>query len=280
MSQGIDKLQVGKAVKTAFESLWLHKRQLAEWSALPLVLFGVIEILSQPYVAGLDRIVSSEFDSEWLPGVVAAGQARAVLQIMVWTWLELLLYRLFLLGPAATLTPSHRRSIYVSLFIFNLAILALNAVPTMVFDYARIVGGVAGAEIFGLLFFPLYLFVTVRLAFVFPAICLGWPWGLRQRWSETEGNFWRLLLAYLLGYMPMIALMILFSTAGFDVLGYEFSPDVSPLAEAVTRALVTLVALLTGTAVTAAAVAQLTGFRAAGMTGQGPGPTEIAQRFD
>ena len=41
-----------------------------------------------------------------------------------------------------------------------------------------------------------------------------------------------------------------------------------------------LLLLLAATAATAAAVAQITGYRAAGMTGQGPGPTEIAERFD
>lgn len=280
MSQGIDRLKVWEAVKTAYGSIWLHKGRLAEWSVVPLVLIAVIEIFSQPYIAGLDRMLSGEVDAEWQSGVVAAGQLRIVLQIVVWTWLEMLVYRLFLLGPQADLTAAQRRSIFASLLVFNLAILALNTVPTVAFDYARIVGGVSQAELFSLLLVPVYLFVTVRLAFVFPAICLGSPWQLRQRWAETRGNVWRLLLAYLLGYLPMIALIIVFSSAGLDFATYELSSGVSPVVEAVARALVNLVAVLTGAAVTAAAVAQLTGFRASGMTGQGPGPTEIAKTFD
>ena len=244
------------------------------------MLIAVIEIVSQPYIAGLDQIVSAEPDAEWLPAVVAAGQLRNVLQMAVWTGLELSCYRLFLLGPGADLPASHRRSIFISLLIFNLALMALNSVPTVAFDYARIVGGMAEAEFFSLVFFPIYLFVAVRLAFVFPAICLGWPWELRQRWLETQNNFWRLLLAYLLGYLPVVVLVIVFSALGFDVASFELSAGVSPIAEAAARAVVNLVALLTATAVTAAAVAQLTGFRAAGMTGQGPGPTEIARTFD
>ena len=81
MGQGIDKLQVWAAVRTAFGSIWLHRIRLAGWSVLPLVLIAVIEIVSQPYIAGLDRIVSSEPDAEWLPAVVAAGQLRNVLQM-------------------------------------------------------------------------------------------------------------------------------------------------------------------------------------------------------
>lgn len=280
MAQGIDKLQVFEAVKTAFGSLWLHRRQLAGWSVLPLVLVAVIEFLFQPYVAGLDRVVSVGPESEWLPGAVAAGQLRGALQMAVWTGLELSCYRLFLLGPGASLTTAQRRAIYVSLLTFNLALLALNSAPTVAFDYARIVGGMAEAEFFGLLYFPFYYFVAVRLAFVFPAISLGWAWDLRQRWSETQGNFLRLLGAYMLGYVPMFVLISLFSALGFEVATYELSDSVSPIAEAAVRAAISLVALLTATAITAAAVAQLTGFRAAGMTGQGPGPTDIARRFD
>lgn len=280
MSQGIDKLQIWAAVRTAFESIWLHRRQLAGWSVLPLVLAAVIEFLFQPYVAGLDRVVSVGPDSEWLPGAVAAGQLRGALQMAVWTGLELSCYRLFLLGPGASLTTAQRRAIYLSLLTFNLALLALNSVPTVAFDYARIVGGMAEAEFFGLLYFPFYYFVAVRLAFVFPAISLGWAWELRQRWSETQGNFLRLFGAYMLGYVPMIVLISLFSALGFEVATYELTDSVSPMAEAAVRAVISLVALLTATAITAAAVAQLTGFRAAGMTGQGPGPTEIARRFD
>ena len=280
MSQGIDKLRVGEAVKTAFESLWLHRRQLASWSVLPLVLVALIEFLSQPYIAGLDQIVSAVPNAQWRPGAVAAGQLRTVLQVAVWTGLELSCYRLFLLGPGTGLAAGHRRAIYASLLIFNLALLALGSAPSVAFDYARIVGGMAEAELYSLLLFPLYYFVSVRLAFTFPAISLGWSWDLRQRWSETRGNFWRLLGAYLLGYLPMIGMLVLVSALGFDVSSYELTPGMSPIIEVAFRAAVSLVALLTATAITAAAVAQLTGFRAAGMTGQGPGPTEIARRFD
>lgn len=280
LGQGIDRLQVLEALKTAFESIWLHRIRLAGWSVPPLLLVAVIEIVFQPYVAGLDRIVSTEPGAEWLPSVVAAGQLRNALQMAVWTGLELSCYRLFLLGPGADLSASHRRSIFVSLLIFNLSLMALNSVPTLALDYARIVGGFAEAESISLLLFPVYYFIAVRLAFVFPAISLGWPWDLRQRWSETRNNFWRLFLAFLAAYLPMIVLISLFSGLGFDVASFELSAGVSPIAEAAARAIVNLVALLTATAVTAAAVAQLTGFRAAGMTGQGPGPTEIANRFD
>jgi hypothetical protein len=280
LSQGIDRLQVWAAVRTAFESIWLHRRQLAGWSVLPLVLVVVIELLSQPFIGGLDRIVSAVPDAEWLPGAVAAGQLRNALQIAVWTGLELSCYRLFLLGAGAGLSAPHRRAIFASLLVFNLALLALSSGPTVAFDYARIVGGMAEAEFFSLLFFPIYYFVAVRLAFVFPAISLGWPWDLRQRWSETKGNFLRLFGAYMLGYIPMMVLISLFSALGFDVSTYELSDAVSPILEAAARSVISLVALLTATAITAAAVAQLTGFRAAGMTGQGPGPTEIAKRFD
>lgn len=280
MSQSASKLEIWEALKTAYSSLWLQRRSVAGWSAVPVLLVAVIDLLARPFVGGLDQILQAEPGAQWHTGIVVAGQLRTVLQLAVWTVLELACYRLFLLGPGSELPASQMRAIYLSLLAFNVALTAVAIGPNLVFDYARITSGNDAWEAVSLIYFFFYLFIGVRLAFVFPAISIGNPWALRQRWAETEGNFWRLLLVLVLAYLPMFLISGLFSSLGINVTGSTLSPEGFPVFEALARSVVTLVLLLSATAVTAAAVSQLTGHRAAGMTGQGPGPTDIASRFD
>ncbi len=280
LSQGIDKLQVGEAVRTALGSLWLQRRQIAGWTVAPLLLVAVIELLAHPYVAGLDRLLLAEPGATWQTGLVVAGQLRDVMQMAVWTVLELACYRLFLLGSVAGPAGSPMRTIYLSLLTFNIVLMGVANAPSLAVAYARIADAQPTWEALSLLAFLFYMFIGIRLAFVFPAISLGWPWDLPRRWSETAGNFWRLLGAMLLGFVPMYLLSVLFSAMGFNTSGYALSPGLLSVAEAAARSVLSLVLVLCATAVTAAAVCQLTGFRAAGMTGQPPGPTDIAKRFD
>ena len=280
LSQSTNTLDVGEAAKTAFASIWLHRRRLAAWAVAPALLVAVIDLMSQPFVAGLDDIVRGEPGADWRSGAVVAGLLSTALQLAAWTVLELICYRLFLLGPGAEPPASGLRAIYLSLLTFNLALTALILVPSIGLDYLRIVDGRPEMEFLSFVYYLLYIFVSVRLAFAFPAISLGWGWGLRERWRETGSNVWRLLLLFVLAFSPIIALTALLSGAGFDLSGYALSNTVPPVLEALARALVNLTLLLVTTAAIAAAVAQITGFRAAGMTGQGPGPTDIAARFD
>lgn len=280
MSQGARKLEIWEALKTAYGSLWLQRRSIAGWSVVPVLLVAVIDLLVRPFVSGLDQILQAEPGIQWDTGIVLAGQVRTVLQLAVWTVLELACYRLFLLGPGSELPAGQMRAIFLSLLAFNVALTAVAIGPNLAFDYARITSGNDAWEAVSLLYFFFYLFIGVRLAFVFPAISMGYPWALRQRWAETEGNFWRLLLVLVLAYLPMFLVSGFFSALGIAVTGSTLPPDGFPILEALARSIVTLVLLLSATAVTAAAVSQLTGHRPAGMTGQGPGPKEIASRFD
>ena len=276
----MDKLRVWTAVKTAYASIWLHRRRLAGLAVVPVLLAVAIELAIQPWIGGLDRIVFDEPDAQWLPGAVAAGQLREALLIAVWAGFELPCYRLFLLGTGAALPGHHWRAIYASLLTFSLMLVAIYNLPSIAFDYARIAGDVSDTASVDLILSVAYGAVTVRLAFVFPAICLGWRWDLRRRWAETRGNFWRLLLAFMLAYVPVFVLVVLFMALGLDVTRYELSGGAVSVVQAAVRAIVSLASLLPGIAVTVAAVAQLTGHSASGLTGRGPGMTEIAERFD
>lgn len=277
----MNRLDVGEVVKTAYGSLWLQRRALIGWSVVPWLLVAVIDLLARPYMGPLDgMLLADPPTAEWQTALVLAAQLRSALQLAVWTVLEIACYRLFLLGSRSELPAPQMRAIYVSLLVFNIALTALAVVPDLVFDYLRVTRLQPGWQGVSLLYFFLYIFIAVRLAFVFPAISLGLPWDLGSRWAETQGNFWRLLAALFTAYLTMFLLTGLFSAFGLKVTGYAFSPDGLPVLEALARSFVSLVFLLAATAVTAAAVSQITGRRAQGMTGQGPGPTEIASRFD
>ncbi len=280
MSQGVDKLRVWKAVKVAYGSLWLHKRRLAGWAILPMVLTVTVDWLLQPYLVELDGMVADAPGVEWMPGAVAAGQLRDILLVAVWTGFELLLFRLLLLGSAAELLAPQWRSIYVSLLSFSLAFMFFINVPTVAIGYAQIVGGVDGGGFLEPAYQVLYGFISVRLAFVGPAICLGWRWELRKRWDETRGNFWRLFLAIMIAMVPVYVLVSAFLLLDFDIASYGYSAAPSAVTEPVARAFVTLLSELFIIAVTVAAVAQLIGHSASGLAGQGPASAELAARFD
>ena len=280
LGQGMNKLDVGLALKTACGSIWLQRRPLAALSVVPVLLVAVIDLLARPYVAGLEQILAIAPDAEWQTGIVVAGQIRDVLHMAVWTVLELACYRLFLLGPGSDLPGSKMWAIYVSLLAFNIALMMLMNVPSLVVNYAEITGRSPTWQAVRLVIFAAYMFVSIRLVFVFPAISLGNPWDLPQRWTETEGNFWRLLLLFIPAYLLVILLTSLFSGLGIQVNGSLAASGGLSVFGALADSVTSWVFLLFATAATAAAVTQLTDIRAAGMTGQGPGPTEIASRFD
>lgn len=276
----MDKLDVGLALKTACGSIWLQRRPLVALSVVPVLLVTVIDLLARPYVAGLDRILAVAPEAEWLTGIVVAGQIRDVLHMAVWTVLELACYRLFLLGPGAELPGSKLRAIYVSLLAFNLALMMLMNVPSLVVNYAEITSGSPTWQAVRLLLFAAYMFVSIRLVFVFPAISLGWPWDLPRRWAETEGNFWRLLVLFIPVYLLVILLTSLFAAFGSQADGSLGMSGGLPVIDALADSVISWAFLLFATAATAAAVSQLTGIRAVGMTGQRPGPDDFATRFD
>ena len=276
----MDRLDVGLALKTACGSIWLQRRPLAALSVVPVLLVAVIDLLARPYVAGLDQILAVESGAEWQTGIVVAGQVRDVLHMAVWTVLELACYRLFLLGPGSELSGSKMRAIYVSLLAFNVALMMLVNLPSLVVNYFQIAGGGPTWQAIRLLLFFAFMFVSIRLVFTFPAISLGYPWELSRRWAETEGNFWRLLLLFIPVYLLVILLTSLFSTFGIPVDGSLGMSGALPMIAALADSVTSWAFLLFATAATAAALAQLTGIRAVGMTGQGPGPTDIAARFD
>lgn len=276
----MDKLDVGLALKTACGSIWLQRRPLAALSVVPVLLVAVIDLLAWPYVVGLDQILAVAPEAEWQTGIVVVGQMRDALQMAAWTVLELACYRLFLLGPGSDLPGSKMRAIYVSLLAFNIALMMLMNVPSLVVNYAEITGPSPTWQAVSLLIFAAYMFVSIRLVFVFPAISLGNPWDLPQRWAETEGNFWRLLVLFIPAYLLVILLTSLFSALGIQVDGSLALSGGLPVIGALADSVTSWAFLLFATAATAAALAQLTGIRPAGMTGQGPGPTEIASRFD
>lgn len=276
----MDRLDVGLALRTAFGSMWLQRRQLAALSIVPVLLVAVIDLLARPYVEGLDGILQAEPGVEWQTGPVVVGQIRDLLQLAVWTVLELACYRLFLLGQGSELPRSQMLAIFLSLFAFNVVLVAVVSGPDLLFAYARIASDDWNWMAVRLLLFLGYIYVSIRLIFVFPAISLGWPWDLRRRWAETEGNFWRLLLLIIPVYLTVLLLVAVFAAFGLQAGGNGSSSGGLSVIDALAQSVISWAFLLFATAATAAAVTQLIGIRAVGMTGQGPGPTDIAARFD
>jgi hypothetical protein len=61
--------------------------------------------------------------------------------------------------------------------------------------------------------------VVARLSFVFPAAAVDENFGLRDSWRTTAGNAWRLIGAYLLAVLPMLAIAFVLMLVGGTLLG-------------------------------------------------------------
>ncbi|NNG03259.1 MAG: hypothetical protein HKM95_04070 [Inquilinus sp.] len=128
--------------------------------------------------------------------------------------------------------------------------------------------------------FCVYAYVTTRLAFVSPMICLGHPWHLRRRWAETRGNVWRLIAVYLVVIVPLFVPMIGALTLWE---GFVRSPTDDLMGIVPSEIVFTTVALSASAlsvAATVAAQVTLTGADARGMPSGRQSPRRLVEVFD
>jgi hypothetical protein len=65
----------------------------------------------------------------------------------------------------------------------------------------------------------LALYLAARFSFVFPAAAVDESFGLRESWQTTKGNGWRLIGAYILAFLPMLAAAAVLLLIGGTLLG-------------------------------------------------------------
>lgn len=195
------KLPVWATVKEAYRSIWANLRLLLRFAAVPLVLFVVLP----PLAINLGYAI---------PGLREPWTGFCYLLFCYFLGLAALVpfvvqcYRLLLLGPTAVAGDGLYRigSEGLNMFIpFALSfilvissfIFVLLYVLEIAFNHPYAYYGI----IFGFLLAGAY--VVARITFVFAIISLKRPWNLADRWRETRGNVWRIVLVLAVALLPL-----------------------------------------------------------------------------
>lgn len=276
-------LPVFQTVRRAYGALWRQKALLSRFAVVPAVLSFIAVFASERGLAAFPQ--RTEIESL---GTLASELALVPFVVQA--------YRLFLLGPEDRscgswywLGSGYRGVLALTVVFWFLLEAPAYAVGEDVYeDVFRLMVGEARPERFAavsafLACFGLYLFISIRLAFLYPSLSLADRLDLAARWRETSGCFWRLFMACILSTVPL--LVVLFSTwavalaavteAMFDddalesASGLEAMSLVDSVGLSVATALFSVIFYGAIAAVIALAYARLTGFPAKGLEAGG-----------
>ena len=202
MQRGRTKLPVWAAVKAAYSAIGRNFGLFLRFAAIPYGLIVMIDL-------------AGKYSGVLLGDLEASSDLRlfsspTTVSLLVWLFSTLVAipfvvacYRVLLRGASSIATNKHwpDRRIYSSILLIAVAQGLLADMPLWYF-------GDRGFSNFDtymlaiLLYFWIILFISTRLLFLYPVICLGKPWGIAARWRETRGNFWRILAALLIALVP------------------------------------------------------------------------------
>lgn len=211
---------------------------------------------------------------EWPWCSVAVDKAVLLLGSLIAVPFVVPCYRSLLLGPAVVMGGEiwPKRRIYIGMLGLTALVTVLSNGPLAVIEHKYIGEAAVTWLLLGILYFSVIAGLFVKLAFLYPAICLGRSWDLARRWRETAGNFWRLLSAFFVAYVPLLVVTVL----AVVLLPLEDggTSDAAPWSWAIEPVLISCFLLAEEAvlaAVTVIAFATLTGYRAKGVRVPGPG---------
>ena len=205
------RLPVWATVTEAYRTVWMHRWLLLRFAAIPVVLILAIELAGA--IPGQDYGVSpagGEAEPEaWR--AVAVDQAVWLFGSLIAVAFVVPCYRLLLLGPAVVMGGESwpKRRIYIGMLGLTALVTVLSNGPFAVIEHEYGEEAPVTWLLLGILYFSVIAGLSVKLAFLYPAICLGRPWELARRWQETAGNFWRLLAAFVVAYVPVLVVTVL-----------------------------------------------------------------------
>ena len=214
-SPPIRKLPVFQVVAEGYRSFFRYLRYLPQAAFLPTLLTLPLYWFNLSIVK---RIMADPTAASALPLVVFLINIAILLIIVLFyvSW-----FRLTLLGPDAGRPPwlplPRRRHLCfvwkgllvflivlgIGILIFVSVVLLSTLAPSPPEPLAKTLSVVAS-----LLPLIIVFFVTLRLGFVFPAVAVDEPYGLRNAWTHTKGQTLRLFAAFLLTALPLYLLMV------------------------------------------------------------------------
>lgn len=172
-------------------------------------------------------------------GVGAAGSpfefVLTLIEVFAYAIFAVAWHRALLMEERPPLIPRlGRRQLrfWLMTLLLGLMIGLLVGLPALLFGggMAMMGGGGPGGGI-ALLVLPLLLvafYLAARFSFVFPAAAVDENFGLLESWRTTAGNAWRLIGAYLLALVPMLAAAAILMVIAGTLLGVSGMMDGGP----------------------------------------------------
>ncbi len=207
-SLAVRKLPVGATFAEAYSLVFARLGLLVKAAAIPYLMSTVLTVLA--FMA----------QSNW-----ALAMLVAILGFVPYTIFGVSWHRLTLLGPSAgapSVAPDWSRrhwrflgyALAVTLIGYGLMLVVMLSGMLL----ASAIGFLAGFIIFGGL--AVFLYVVMRLSFVFPAVAVDEAYRLAHAWTHTRGQGFRLIGLMILTTVPMIvAYWVLGGILGFVFLG-------------------------------------------------------------
>lgn len=210
--QAMQPVPIAGTVRAAYSSVFGQLNLLARAAFLPFLLSLVLIIGGNPIF----------------------NMLVALLRLVPYTIFAIAWHRLVLLGPERanpTFFPGwsrrHWRFLGNALMILAIttAVITAASIATVMFmqgdgaapDEAALLRTVATAAALGL---PLVIYITLRLAFVFPAVSVDEGYRLRDAWRHTKSQGLRLMLVMFLTLAPFLLLeFLLFNALATGLIG-------------------------------------------------------------
>lgn len=215
-SPPIQNLPVLRVVAEGYRSFFHYLRYLPQAAFLPILLAVPLYWLNFSIVK---RILADPTAVSAEPLIILLVNCLILLVLILFyvSW-----FRLTLLGPDAGRPPwlplPRRRHVcfvwkgfLILLICLGLGIAILILVNLLSALVPKPPESLAKALSFAASLIPslIILFVMLRLGFVFPALAVDEPYGLRNAWAHTKGQTLRLFAAFLLTALPLYLLMII-----------------------------------------------------------------------
>jgi hypothetical protein len=204
----VRKLPVGATFAEAYSLVFARLGLLVTAAAIPYLISTVL------------TVVSFMAQSNW-----ALAMLVAILGFVPYTIFGVSWHRLTLLGPSAgapSVAPAWQRrhwrflgyALAVTLIGYGLMLVVMLSGMLL----ASAIGFLAAVIMFGGL--AVFLYVVMRLSFVFPAVAVDEAYRLAHAWTHTRGQGFRLIGLMILTTVPMIvAYWVLGGILGLAFLG-------------------------------------------------------------
>lgn len=175
---------------------------LTRMPALVLGTFVAYAVLGWLGLAG--RPVPGEGD---LPsaGLVLAANLASILNALVYFWFTLKIYRFVLLDERTTPLMGSAAKPLARIVGLGLVLMLALMVLALAFWLVLRPRHEGGVSFLALVVGAIWVFITVRLSLLYPALAIGGRFAFGAAWRDSRGHFWSMLGVACVAALPLIA---------------------------------------------------------------------------